>query len=42
MLIISAMRALTVIVVLFGCFVYDISYNNGDIIRWLANTLGLT
>lgn len=35
------MRALTIIVALFGCFVYDISYNNGDIIRWLAYTLGI-
>lgn len=41
MVIIGGMRALTVIVALFGCFVYDISYNNGDIIRWLAYTLGI-
>ncbi|WP_256363863.1 hypothetical protein [Hyphomicrobium sp. 99] len=42
MLIISVMKALTVIVVLFGCFVYDISYNNGETIHWLAYTLGIT
>lgn len=42
MLIIALMRALTVIVVLFGCFAYDISYNNAELIRWLADTLGLS
>jgi hypothetical protein len=42
MLIISVMRALTVIVVLFGCFAYDISYNNGDLIRWLADAFRIS
>jgi hypothetical protein len=35
------MRGLTVIVVLFGCFAYDISYNNGEMVRWLADELGV-
>ena len=42
MLIIAFMKALTVIVVLFGCFAYDISYNNAELIHWLADALNLS
>ncbi len=42
MLIISAMRVLAIIVLLFGCCAYDISYNNGETVRWLAYTVGIT
>ncbi len=42
MLIISPMKGLTIIVGVFGCFAYDISYNDGRIVRWIGSTLGLS
>jgi hypothetical protein len=36
------MNGLTVIVVMFGCFAYDVSYNDGAATRWIASILGLS
>ncbi len=36
------MKGLTLIVVMFGCFAYDISYNDGTGFRWVLSTLGLS
>jgi hypothetical protein len=35
------MKALTVIVVSFAVFAYDLSYNDGQLVRALASFLGL-
>jgi hypothetical protein len=35
------MKALTVIVVSFAVFAYDLSYNDGQIVRGVASLLGL-
>jgi hypothetical protein len=35
------MRGLSVIVIAFAAFAYDISYNGGQGMYWLASTLGL-
>jgi hypothetical protein len=36
-----AMKGLTVIVLAFAIFAYDISYNNGEIVYEIALALGL-
>jgi hypothetical protein len=35
------MRGLFVIVIAFAIFAYDMSYNDGQGLYWLASTLGL-
>jgi hypothetical protein len=35
------MKALTVIVIGFGIFAYDLSFNNGEIVHWIGSFLGL-
>jgi hypothetical protein len=35
------MKMLTAIVIGFGVFAYDIAFNNGDIVRWVASALGI-
>lgn len=35
------MKTLTAIVMGFGVFAYDISFNNGEIVRWFGSFLGL-
>lgn len=36
------MKALTVIVIGFGIFAYDLCFNDGEIMRWVGSFLGLT
>jgi hypothetical protein len=35
------MKALTVIVIGFGIFAYDLSFNDGQIVHWVGSFLGL-
>jgi hypothetical protein len=35
------MKGLTVIVIAFAMFAYDVSYNNGETVGWIASSLGL-
>jgi hypothetical protein len=39
---IDPMKGLAVIVVIFSCLVYDISYNNGETVHWIGSMLGLS
>jgi hypothetical protein len=34
------MKMLTAIVIGFSVFAYDIAFNNGEIVYWLASALG--
>jgi len=36
------MKALTIIVVGFCIFAYDLSFNDGEIVRWVGSFLGLS
>jgi hypothetical protein len=35
------MKGLTIIVLAFAIFACDISYNDGEMVRWIAMSLGL-
>ncbi len=35
------MKALTIIVIGFAVFAYDLSFNDGQIVRWVGSLLGL-
>jgi hypothetical protein len=35
------MKILTVIVAGFGIFAYDLSFNDGELVRWVGRFLGL-
>lgn len=36
------MKVLTVIVIMFGVFAYDLSFNDAQIMSWLGSVLGLS
>jgi hypothetical protein len=36
------MKALTTVVISFGVFAYDLSYNNGEVFHSVCSFLGLT
>lgn len=36
------MKALTVIVIGFAIFAYDLSFNDGQIVRWVGSFIGLS
>lgn len=35
------MKALTVVVIGFGIFAYDLCFNNGEFVRWILSFSGL-
>jgi len=37
----STMKVLTIIVIAFAVFAYDIAFNNAEIVHWLGSCLGL-
>ncbi len=36
------MKALTVVVICFGIFAYDLCFNNGEMVRWVTSFVGLS